>query len=55
MGTWGTNVTEDDLSSDVIHDFMDAFNEGKHPEGIRKALEHAYASSLGNPDEEHVF
>jgi len=42
MGTWGTNVTEDDLSSDVIHDFMDAFNEGKHPEGIRKALEHAY-------------
>ena len=55
MGTWGTNVTEDDLSSDVIHDFMDAFNEGKHPVEIRKALEHAYASSLGNTDEKHVF
>ena len=55
MGTWGTNVTEDDLSSDVIHDFMDAFNEGKHPVEIRKALEHSYASSLGNTDEEHVF
>jgi len=55
MGTWGTNVTEDDLSSDVVLDFMDAFNEGKHSGEIRKALEHAYASSLGNPDEEHVF
>jgi len=55
MGTWGTNVTEDDLSSDVIHDFMNAFNEVKHPGEIRKTLEHAYASSLWNPDEEHVF
>lgn len=55
MGVWGTKLTDDDFALDVIQDFLDAYNEGRHPEEIRRALETSYAGSLSNEDEVHVF
>ncbi len=55
MGTWGIGLTDDDLTADIVGDFMDRFNKGENPADIRRALEKSYEHTIGDSDEGHMF
>ena len=55
MGTWGTKLTNDDFTLDIISEFLDLFDNGEDPKDIRIKLETSYADSIKDEDEGHLF
>ena len=55
MGAWGTAILEDDVTADVYADFMERFDAGMTPAGIRKELESDYADGIEDQDDGPLF
>lgn len=55
MGTWGTRLTNDDFTLDIISEFFELFDNGEDSKDIRIKLETSYADSIKDEDEGHLF
>ena len=55
MGTWGTKLTNDDFTLDIISEFFELFDNGEDPKDIRIKLEASYADSIKDEGEGHLF
>lgn len=55
MGTWGTKLTNDDFTLDIISEFFELYDNGEDSKDIRNKLESSYADSIEDADEGHLF
>lgn len=55
MGTWGTAIKSNDISSDIYFDFFELYNEGKESEEISKKLIDENKELINNPNDCNNF
>jgi hypothetical protein len=55
MGAWSTTILGDDFAADVYGEFIEAYNDGKELNVIRRELEAKNKGELNDPDEEPIF
>ena len=55
MGAWGTNIKDNDTSSDIYEDFFDLYNDGIEPNEISAKLIEGNKELIENPDDCNNF
>jgi hypothetical protein len=55
MGTWGTNIKENDTSGEIYDNYFDLYNEGQSPVDISSKLISDNKELIGNPDDCNNF
>ena len=55
MGAWGTNIKDNDTTSDIFVDFFDLYNEGQNPTNISLRLISENEELINNPDDCNNF
>ncbi len=55
MGTWGTNIKENDTSGDIYDSFFDLYNAGQNPVDISAKLISDNKELIENPDDCNNF
>ncbi|HEY5406551.1 MAG TPA: hypothetical protein VIJ92_05685 [Ginsengibacter sp.] len=55
MGTWGTNIKENDTSGDIYDNYFDLYNEGQHPVDISAKLILENKELINSPDDCNNF
>lgn len=55
MGAWSTTILGNDFAADVYGEFIEAYNDGKELNVIRRELEANNQSELNEPDEGSTF
>jgi len=55
MGTWGTNIKDNDTTSDIYADFFDLYNEGQSPINISAKLIADNEELINEPDDCNNF
>ena len=55
MGTWGTELYQDDLAKEVRDRFKDQLRKGRTADEVTEELLAAYAREAGDPDSSAVF
>ena len=55
MGTWGTNIKENDTSGDIYDSFFELYNAGQNPIDISAKLISDNSELIDNPDDCNNF
>ena len=55
MGTWGTNIKDNDTTADIYADFFENYNNGENPNEITKNLVAKNKYLIENPDDKNNF
>ena len=55
MGTWGTNIKENDTSGDIFDSFFELYNAGQNPVDISAKLISDNTELIDNPDDCNNF
>lgn len=55
MGTWGTNIKENDTSGEIYDNYFDLYNEGQSPVDISSKLISDNKELIDNPDDCNNF